>query len=99
MISLKISISVHPMAELKTKIKLESDSPEKGLPFENLVVEALPTTMDSTDLRLQFINAHMHDFSYDQNKPIEPLASPKKSWWKRFLAYYFPTNSVQKEII
>jgi hypothetical protein len=92
MISLKISISVQGMAELKTKIKLESDSPEKGLPFENLMIEALPSETEGTDLRLHFTN-----FNDNETKQTNPSAFLKKSWWQRFLTYYFPPMDIQEE--
>ncbi len=93
MISLKISISVQGAAEVRTKIKLESDSPEKTLPFENLLVEAIPSETEGTDFRLHFTNLNHHE-----QKEIQPSAS-FKNWWKRFMAYYFIPVDAQNETI
>lgn len=93
MISLKISISVQGAAEVRTKIKLESDSPDKTLPFENLLVETIPSETEGTDFRLHFTNLNRHE-----PKEIKSSAS-FKNWWKRFLAYYFNPVDAQNETI
>ena len=87
MVSLKISISIRQFTELRTKIKLESDCPENALPFENLLIEALPSEAEGTDLRLHFING-----SHRFDPKSEILIPSKKSWWKKFFQCLIPNG-------
>jgi hypothetical protein len=83
MVSLKISLSIHQLTELRAKIKLESDSPENSLPFENLLIEALPSKTESADIHLRITNTNIV-----QNELIDPPSTPcptKRTWWQKLI--------------
>jgi len=82
MVSLKISLAVHQLTDLRAKIKLESDSPENTLPFENLLIEALPSKTESTDIHLQITNTAIVE--NELNPP--PTSCPtKRTWWQKLI--------------
>jgi hypothetical protein len=85
MVSLKIFIVIHEYSNIRTKIKLESDSPEGILPFENVTVETVPSEAACTKFRL-----HFGKTAFEERKP--PISccanSPgKKPWWQRLTVY------------
>jgi hypothetical protein len=88
MVSLKIFIAIHEYSNIRTKIKLESDSPEGILPFENLTVETVPSETTCTKFRLHFGNTNS-----EESKPLDSCraSSPdKKSWWQKLTIYRKP---------
>jgi hypothetical protein len=82
MISLKVSIAVHQPLELKAKLKVETDTLENTLPFDNLVIEALPSDTEAADLRLRIINAKTQTENTNIKTSLKSL-TPKKSWWQK----------------
>ena len=83
MISLKVSIAVNQPMEFKAKLKVNTDTTEDTLPFENLVIEALPSNTETPYLRLRIINTsktQMPDTVTETSPDFCPLKIP---WWQR----------------
>ena len=82
MISLKVSIAVNQPIELKAKLKVNTDTTEDTLPFENLVIEALPANVETPVLRLRIINTSRTPT--DTDSKASPNNIPVKiPWWQR----------------
>jgi hypothetical protein len=87
MIALKICLSVNQALELKAKVKLESSSPENNLPFDKLVIEALPSTAENPELQLQITNSGQASIkNAASGKFFSNTGGLKKAWWQRLLS-------------
>jgi hypothetical protein len=82
MISLKVSIAVNQPLDLKAKLKVETDTTENALPFENLVIEAVPSDSETPDLRFRIINVKTQTEKTELKPPLTSFPT-KKSWWQR----------------
>lgn len=83
MISLKVSLTVNQPMELKAKLKVDTDTTEDSLPFENLIIEALPANAETPDLRLRIINTGKTQLTGTESKKPPELSPVKMPWWQR----------------
>ena len=90
MIALKISLSVNQATELKAKVKIESSSLENTLPFENLVIETLPSTTENSDIQLRISNINMATIENAATHASSNAGCYKKPWWQRLFRPLFP---------
>jgi hypothetical protein len=83
MISLKVSLAVNQPMELKAKLKINTDTTEDSLPFENLVIEALPANAEMPPLRLRIINTSKTQITNTDSKTPPDNRPIKIHWWQR----------------
>jgi hypothetical protein len=84
MISFKVSVAINHTLELKAKVKVDTDTNENCLPFEDLVIETMPTNAETPEIRLRIINNTQKPNNSIESQSAPASAITKKSWWKRW---------------
>lgn len=88
MISFKVSVAIKQPVEMKAKLKVDTDSLETVLPFDELIVEAIPANMEDANFQIRITNATKipsRENSLSESVTLKKPFHPKqKHWWQRF---------------